>query len=105
MTDPYIEERNGGYFVTGTRISLDSVVYMYRDGHSPAEIEEAYGGLSLPQIHRAIAFYLENRDLVDRHLIETDEFVKANSVPLREENPEMWARIEQARQGMRAKQS
>ena len=104
MTDPYIEERNGGYFVAGARISLDSVVYMFRDGHSPAEIQEGYA-LTLPQIYRAIAFYLENRELVDRNLEETDEFVKANSIPLSEANPEMWARLQQARQEMRGKES
>ena len=27
MQSEYIEERNGGYYVAGTRISLDSVVY------------------------------------------------------------------------------
>jgi uncharacterized protein (DUF433 family) len=104
MTDPYIEERDGGYFVAGTRISLDSVVYMFRDGYLPAEIQQEYRGLTLPQIYRAIAFYLENREMVDRNLEETDEFVKANSIPLSEANPAMWARLEQARQELRAKQ-
>ena len=35
---PYIEIRNGGYYVAGTRISLDSVVYLFRDGESPEGI-------------------------------------------------------------------
>jgi uncharacterized protein (DUF433 family) len=105
MTDPYIEERDGGYYITGTRVSLDSVVYMFRDGHSPAEIQQDYRALSLPQIYRAIAFYLDHRAMVDRSLEETDELVKANSVPLAEVNPEMWARFDQARQGLPAKES
>jgi uncharacterized protein (DUF433 family) len=104
MTDPYIEQRNGGYYVSGTRISLDSVVYMFRGGHSPTEIQHDYDGLSLPQVYRAIAFYLENRETVDRNLEEKIEWVKANTVPLKEANPQMWARLEQARQGMRAKE-
>jgi uncharacterized protein (DUF433 family) len=103
MNDPFIEERNGGYYIAGTRISLDSVVYMFRDGHSPAEIQGDYRTLTLPQIYRAIAFYLENREAVDRTLLETDEMVEANSVPLRQANPEMWARLEQARQESQAK--
>ena len=104
MTDPYIEERNGGYYVAGTRISLDSVVYMFRDGRSPAEIQQGYRALSLPQIYRAIAFYLENRELVDRSLEEADELMKANSIPLSEANPEMWDRLQQARQELRARE-
>ena len=104
MLDPYIEQRNGGYYIAGTRMSLDSVVYMFRDGHSPLEIQRDYDALSLPQIYRAIAFYLENRETVDRNLEDKIESVKANTVPLKEANPQMWARLEQARQGMRAKE-
>jgi uncharacterized protein (DUF433 family) len=104
MTDPYIEQRNGGYYVAGTRISLDSVVYMFRDGHSPTEIQHDYDALSLPQVYRAIAFYLENKEVVDRNLEDKIEAIKANSIPLKEANPQMWARLEQARQEMRAKE-
>ncbi len=27
MAKEYVEQRDGGYFITGTRVSLDSVVY------------------------------------------------------------------------------
>jgi hypothetical protein len=36
MTFPasaYIEERNGGLYITGTRVSLDSVVIRFRKAH------------------------------------------------------------------------
>jgi hypothetical protein len=32
MNSEYIEERNGGYYIAGTRISLDSVVYSFGEG-------------------------------------------------------------------------
>lgn len=32
MTKEYIEERNGGYYVEGTRVSLDSIVYEFLKG-------------------------------------------------------------------------
>jgi uncharacterized protein (DUF433 family) len=105
MSDPYIEERNGGYYNAGTRVSLDSVVYLFRNGESPEAIREAFPSLSLPQIYRAIAFYVENREKVDRNLENKLADIKANSIPLEEANPAMWARIEQARQSTRAKQS
>jgi uncharacterized protein (DUF433 family) len=104
MTDPYIQERNGGYYVADTRVSLDSVVYMFREGHSPEEIQEDFEALSLPQVYRAIAFYLENREIVDRNLAEKIEWVKANTVPLKDADPQMWARLEQARQEMQTKE-
>ena len=38
MALDYIEERNGGYYVRGTRVSLDSVVRCFTDGLSPEEL-------------------------------------------------------------------
>ena len=40
MAREYVEMRNAGYQVAGTRVSLDSVVYLYRDGASPEAIQE-----------------------------------------------------------------
>lgn len=34
----YVEHRNDAYWIEGTRISLDSVVYAFRDGLSPESI-------------------------------------------------------------------
>ena len=42
MHSEYIEERNGGYYVAGTRISLDSVVYSFNEGQSPEAIQEDF---------------------------------------------------------------
>jgi hypothetical protein len=38
----YIEQRDGGYYVAGTRISLDSVVYAFNRGESPERILEQF---------------------------------------------------------------
>ena len=38
----YIEQRDGGYYVAGTRISLDSVVYAFNRGDSPERILEEF---------------------------------------------------------------
>jgi len=39
MQSEYIEQRDGGYYVAGTRISLDSVVYSFNEGNSPEAIQ------------------------------------------------------------------
>ena len=36
----YVEERNGGVYITGTRISLDSVANTYQQGFSAEQISE-----------------------------------------------------------------
>ena len=58
MAKEYVEERSGGYYVVGTRISLDSVVYGFLRGESPEGIAESFPALTLEQILGSLAFYL-----------------------------------------------
>ena len=46
---PYIEERHGGLYVAGTRVSLDSVVICFREGASPDSIVQSFSTLKLSQ--------------------------------------------------------
>jgi uncharacterized protein (DUF433 family) len=105
MTSEYIEERNGGYYVAGTRISLDSVVYSFHRGNSPIGIQQEFPLLKLPQIYGAIAFYLDHQQEIDHHLDEKERQIDASSVSLTEVNPELWAKLQRARQGMLARES
>jgi hypothetical protein len=41
MAKEYVEYRNGGYWIANTRVSLDSVVYAFLDGLSPANGSQA----------------------------------------------------------------
>ena len=42
----YIEQREGGYYVAETRVSLDSLVYGFRSGESPETIQQQFRSLS-----------------------------------------------------------
>ena len=46
----HIENRNGVYYIPGTRISLDSVVYAFLQGASAESIREDFEGLSLSDV-------------------------------------------------------
>ena len=81
MPKEYVEQRNRGYYVEGTRVSLDSVVYAFLRGESPDGIAESFPALSLEQIYGAIAFYLAHRARIDRYLQEG----KAEFARLRDE--------------------
>jgi len=37
----YVEQRNGGYYVAGTRVSLDSIVYAFLRGETPEGIQDS----------------------------------------------------------------
>lgn len=100
MTSEYIEERNGGYYVAGTRISLDSVVYSFERGNLPEAIQKEFPLLRLPQIYGAIAFYLDHEADVRSYLKSKEQSIEESSIPLARANPELWARLERARQIM-----
>jgi uncharacterized protein (DUF433 family) len=103
------KQRDGGLYIRGSRISLESVVYSFKEAYAPDEIRsEHFPSLSLPQIYRAIAFYLDNQAAVDRYLTECErewEESEARGVPLNVANPAVAARLERARQTMSEKRT
>ncbi len=56
-----------------TRVSLDSIVYCFRQGHAPEAIRQQYAALSLEEVYGAIAFYLANTDEVDQYLRQQEQ--------------------------------
>src|SRR5258706_14497561 len=101
----YVEERNGGLYVVGTRVSLDSVVIRFQEGASPDKIVQSFPTLKLSQVYGAIAYYLENEKTVDEYLAEGAREVERSAVPLSETNPDLFRRIESARQQMSSKRT
>ena len=56
----YIEEREGGLYVAGSRVSLASIIVAFQNGAAPETIRRNYPSLSLAQVYGAIAFYLNH---------------------------------------------
>jgi len=67
-TDPY-----GVMRIADTRISLDSVVTAFLQGHSPATIQEQYPGLTQAQVNGAIDYFLAHRSEVEEYLTRQAE--------------------------------
>ncbi len=73
MEKQYVEERDGGYWVTGARVSLDSLVFAFQEGLSPETIAtEYFPTLKLEQVYGAIAYYLGHQEEIDEYLSSTD---------------------------------
>ena len=69
--EDYVEQRDGGYYLAGSRISLDSIVQRFNQGASPEAILKSFPMAgSLERIYGAITFYLANQSAVDGHLEE-----------------------------------
>jgi len=100
MHSEYIEQRNGGYYVAGTRISLDSIVYSFNEGNSPEAIQADFPLLKRAQIYGAIAFYLDHQAEIDEYLARTERECQENTVPLEQANPALWKKLQRARAKM-----
>jgi len=72
MTPDYVEKRNDGYGISGSRVSLESIIVPFLDGASPETIVDEFPTLSLEQVYGAITFYLAHRTEVDAYLKETE---------------------------------
>jgi len=69
MAKEYVDRRNGGYYVAGTRVSLDSIVECFNNRLSPEAILGEFESLNLAQVFGAIAFYLENQANIDAYRV------------------------------------
>ena len=73
----YVEQRDGGYYLRASRVSLDSVVTAFQSGYSPESILRSFPAIgSLVKVYGALTFYLENQTAVDQYLREQDLLVE-----------------------------
>ena len=96
MVSEHIEQREGVYYVPGTRISLDSIVYAFREGCSAETIREDFEGLTLAQVYGTIAFYLDHQADIDAYLMQRKEQwaeLERQGTPA---SPDSHARLERA---------
>lgn len=104
---PYIEQRNGGLYLAGRRVMLDSIVIYHRQGKTPAEIVELFPVLKLWQVYGAIAYYLENQELIQEYVAEgLREFDRRRAESRKDpKSAALWSRLEKARQEMASKRT
>ena len=97
MPKEYITRVEGVYRVGDTRVSLDSLVYLFREGMSAEGMVESYPALTLEQVHGVLAFYLENQKEIDAYLAEGERTAEAQHQASRDTNTELIARLRRAR--------
>jgi uncharacterized protein (DUF433 family) len=98
MEKQYIEKHDEGYWVAGTRVSLDSVILAFLEGLSPeAIVTECFPTLTLEQVYGAITYYLAHRTKIDRYLEQADAEFEALRQATRGADPQFHAKLIQAR--------
>lgn len=93
----YVRMVEGAYRVDDTRVSLDSLVYLFREGMSAESMVESYPALTLEQVHGALAFYLANQDEIDAYLAEGHRAAEFQHQQSRRTNAELIAKLQRAR--------
>ncbi len=68
----YIRKVGGTFRVAGTRVSLDSIVYAFREGLSAESIAEHYPALTLEQVYGSLAAYLRRQREIDQYLLREE---------------------------------
>jgi uncharacterized protein (DUF433 family) len=98
MEKYYVEKHADGYWVAGTRVSLDSVILAFLEGLSPEVIvTECFPTLTLEQVYGAITYYLAHRADIDRYLEQADAEFEALRQAIRSADPQFHAKLIQAR--------
>jgi uncharacterized protein (DUF433 family) len=69
-TVPISQDEAGVLRVTGTRVSLDSVIFAFSEGATPEEIVQQYPTLNLKDVYAVINYYLQNQTEVETYLAQ-----------------------------------
>ena len=97
MQKEYVRIVEGVYCIGDTRVSLDSLVYLFREGMSAESMVESYPALTLEQVHGALAFYLGNQKEIDAYIAEGQRAAHMQHEQSRRTNAELIAKLQRAR--------
>jgi uncharacterized protein (DUF433 family) len=67
-TIPLHTDQYGAVRVSGTRVTLDTILSFYQQGYTPEQIAEGFDTVPLADIHAVISYYLTHRAEVDGYL-------------------------------------
>jgi uncharacterized protein (DUF433 family) len=70
MARDYVERRSTGFYIIGSRVPMDRIIWEYRNGEDPRTIRSHYPTLTLEQVSGAIAFYESHKEEVESAMEE-----------------------------------
>jgi len=70
---PLVLDSDGVVRVSGTRVTLDTIVYAFLDGATAEEIAQQYPSVSLPDIYSVIGYYLNQSAKVNEYLQQREK--------------------------------
>jgi uncharacterized protein (DUF433 family) len=93
----YVEQRDGAYWIAGTRVSLDSIVYAFHQGQTAESIAQSFPAVSLEKVYGAIAYYLAQREQIDHYLTLARADFESKRQAARAADPAFYLKMADAR--------
>ncbi len=104
---PLREVEGGSVRVGNTKVALEGIIFAYRRGCTPEEIQGAFDAISLGDVYSIISYYLHRKEEVEEYLEEYqerwDQFVA--EILAQPGAREFYDRVEKVRQQKEMEQS
>lgn len=69
----YVQARDGNLYIGNSRVTLDSIILLWKTGHAPEAIHADFPSVPRAAVYGTIAHYLEHQDELDPYLREIEE--------------------------------
>ena len=101
---PLKMDEQGAIRVSGTRVTLDTLIGFYRQGETVEDLHEGFPTVPLADIYAVIAYYLGHQAEVDEYLKQRDEAAERTRQEWEARHPplsraELLARLDARRHG------
>ena len=101
-TVEHVQEREGEYYVTSTRVPVGVVIASWKRGTSPEHITEQFPTLSLADVYGVITYYLDHQRELEAHFSRIEEEYERARLASRAARPEFYADLHQRIEAWRA---
>lgn len=97
MNTEYVQLQGDVYRIVGSRVSVDSIVYAFRNGETAETIAQSFPVLTLEQVYGAITFYLAHKEEIDRYLEQQRADYEARRQAARDADPMFYQKLAEVR--------
>ena len=94
---PLTVTEDGAIRISGSRVSLESVLYHYKAGATPEQIACKFPSLQLADIYSVVAYYLNHRESLEEYVGEAEAAGDAVQAEI-ESQPGYQANMDEIRQ-------
>ncbi|MGO8947397.1 MAG: DUF433 domain-containing protein [Ktedonobacterales bacterium] len=89
-TVEHVQEREGEYYVTSTRVPISVVISAWKRGTSPEHITKQFPILSLADVYGVITYYLDHEQELEAHFAGVTQEYEQARLASRAERPEFY---------------